>query len=113
MQILENVLDFKFMQANAKLDGDKPKIKTPITFDGLKNTINNSSVSSYDGFRMVVQKQINLNTIVSHLYAIISFPSLFCILYRNFSVVTGWDLKWLDSRYISIGLYFLLIMARS
>jgi hypothetical protein len=38
-----------------------------MTYDNLKGTINNASVSSYDGFRMVVQKQINLNAVATHL----------------------------------------------
>eukprot|EP01040_Poterioochromonas_malhamensis_P009803 gene9803-10647_t len=39
-----------------------------MSFDGLKNTLNNAGVASFDGFRMAVQKQINLNTVTSHFY---------------------------------------------
>ncbi len=54
-------------QADAKLESERPRIKAPMSFDGLKNTLNNAGVASFDGFRMAVQKQINLNTVTSHL----------------------------------------------
>ena len=54
-------------KADAKLENEKPKIKTPQSYENLKNTFNSASVSSYDGFRIAVQKQVNLNTVTSHL----------------------------------------------
>lgn len=44
------------------------KIRTPMQFENLKNILNQGYVNNYDGFRMVVQKQVNLNTVVSHFY---------------------------------------------
>ncbi len=32
------------------------------------NTLSQGSVNSYDGFRLIVQKQLNLNAAVSHFY---------------------------------------------
>lgn len=55
-------------QADAKLENEKPKIKVPQSFENLKNTFNSVSVGSYDGFRIAVQKQINLNAVTSHFY---------------------------------------------
>ena len=46
---------------------DKIKSKTPMQFENLKNTLNQGNVNVYDGFRVIVQKQVNLNTVVSHL----------------------------------------------
>lgn len=43
------------------------KVKTPMQYENLRGTLMQGSVSSYDGFRMVVQKQVNLNTVVNHL----------------------------------------------
>jgi len=42
-------------------------IKTPIQFEDLRSTLNKGSVNTFDGFRVIVQKQLNLNTVVSHL----------------------------------------------
>lgn len=42
-------------------------VRTPIQFEDLKNTLNKGSVNTFDGFRVIVQKQLNLNTVVSHL----------------------------------------------
>ena len=42
-------------------------LKTPMQFENLKHNLNQGSVSAYDGFRVIVQKQVNLNTVVSHL----------------------------------------------
>ena len=43
-------------------------IKTPMQYENLKSVLQQGTVSSYDGFRLVVQKQLNLNTVVSHFY---------------------------------------------
>lgn len=47
---------------------DVNKIKPPMQYENVKNTLSQSSVNTYDGFRVMVQKQINLNTVVSHFY---------------------------------------------
>mmetsp|Transcript_2848 Transcript_2848/g.4360 ORF Transcript_2848/g.4360 Transcript_2848/m.4360 type:complete len:323 (-) Transcript_2848:115-1083(-) len=55
-------------QADAAVEDEKSKIKTPMQFENLKNSLMVGNVNSYDGFRVMVQKQINLNTVVSHFY---------------------------------------------
>lgn len=55
-------------QADAALEKEKKKIKTPIQYENLKNSLQAGSVNTYDGFRFIVQKQVNLNTVVSHFY---------------------------------------------
>jgi hypothetical protein len=55
-------------QANALRDSNRPKIKTPADFDSCKNSFHYTSTNSYDGFRFIVQKQINLNSLVNHFY---------------------------------------------
>lgn len=42
--------------------------KSPGSFDGVKNSFHQSSVGTYDGFRFILQRQLNLNTVVSHFY---------------------------------------------
>ena len=54
--------------ANATLEGEKAKIRTPMQYENLVGTLRQGSVNTYDGFRVVVQKQVNLNTVVSHFY---------------------------------------------
>ena len=54
-------------QANAAIETQKSKIKTPPLFESIKQTIDQGSVNTFDGFRCAVQKQVNLNTVVSHL----------------------------------------------
>ena len=53
-------------QANEIRD-EKTKIKTPPSFENLKNIAQQASVNVYDGFRFQVGKPLNLNTQVSHL----------------------------------------------
>ncbi len=67
--LISNNFDFKICstKADATLEKDRPKIAAPQSFDNLKNTLASASVNSYDGFRAIVQKQVNLNTVVSHL----------------------------------------------
>ena len=43
------------------------KVKTPMQFENLRGTLMQGSANTFDGFRMVVQKQVNLNTVVNHL----------------------------------------------
>lgn len=54
-------------QAEAEIEKDRRKVKTPIQYEDLRGVLQGSSVNSYDGFRFIVQKQVNLNTAVSHL----------------------------------------------
>jgi hypothetical protein len=39
-----------------------------ISFENMKSTFQQHAVSAFDGFRLVVQKQANLNTVVTHFY---------------------------------------------
>jgi hypothetical protein len=54
--------------ADAELENDKEKVHTPLQFEYIKHTIGQGSANTFDGFRVVVQKQLNLNTIVNHMY---------------------------------------------
>jgi hypothetical protein len=54
--------------ADAELENDKEKVHTPLQFEYIKHTIGQASANTFDGFRVVVQKQLNLNTIVNHMY---------------------------------------------
>lgn len=55
-------------QANAIRENSKPRIKTPPDFEGCKNSFQYVQTNSYDGFRFIVQKQINLNSLVNHFF---------------------------------------------
>ena len=55
-------------QADAAIEAKKLKIKTPMQFSDLKNTLSQGQIGFYEGFRLATQKQINLNTVVSHFY---------------------------------------------
>lgn len=54
-------------QADNEIEDKKSKIKTPMQFENLKGQLQQGAVHSFDGFRAAVQKNINLNTYVSHL----------------------------------------------
>jgi mitochondrial import receptor subunit TOM40 len=54
-------------EADAAMARDRNKIRTP-SFDELRGLLGSGSVGTYDGFRLIVQKQVNLNTVVSHFY---------------------------------------------
>ena len=54
------------LQADAAFDNAR-RVKTPMQYENLRNSLQAGSVNTYDGFRFIVQKQINLNTVVSHL----------------------------------------------
>ena len=56
-----------FVQADAAVENDKAKIRPPMQYEDLRGTLMGASVNPYDGFRFIVQKQVNLNTAVSHL----------------------------------------------
>lgn len=55
-------------QADMAIEARKLKIKTPVQFDSLKHVLGQGHVASYDGFRIASQKQVNLNTVISHFY---------------------------------------------
>ncbi len=58
---------FTHVQADALINANKLKLKTPRQFSDQGMTLGKANVNTYDGFRLVVQKQVNLNTVVSHL----------------------------------------------
>jgi len=55
--------------ANERKDGTIPKIRTPCQFENLRQEyFSKASINTYEGFRMFVQKQINLNAVASHFF---------------------------------------------
>lgn len=66
-QIESNVPSL-IQQADDAVQENYMKIKTPPQYDQLKQIIGNNGTQTFDGFRCIVQKQINLNTTVSHFY---------------------------------------------
>lgn len=44
------------------------RFASPFLFENLGGQLRQGSVNNYDGFRVIVQKQVNLNTIASHFY---------------------------------------------
>lgn len=64
----DNSLPSLVKQADDAIEAAKAKIKTPLQFEQLKQTISSQGAQSFDGFRCAVQKQVNLNTVVSHFY---------------------------------------------
>jgi ribosomal protein L16 Arg81 hydroxylase len=53
--------------ADAALVEKKPKIKTPVQYLDIHDVLQKGNVHTFDGFRVQVQKQLNLNVVVSHL----------------------------------------------
>jgi hypothetical protein len=51
-----------------KEEEDKDKIKGAMNYSNLKNSLGGCGANTFDGFRVIVQKQVNLNTVVSHFY---------------------------------------------
>ncbi len=48
-------------------ESNKQKIRRPLTFDSVKNNLMGSAgVNSFDGFRCMVAKQVNLSTVSQH-----------------------------------------------
>ena len=45
-----------------------PIFRSPMAFENLMGVMRQGSVNNYDGFRVIVQKQINMNTVASHFY---------------------------------------------
>ena len=54
-------------QADAAIESHKAKIKVPMQYENVKNVVSQGSVNTFDGCRVSVQKQLNLDTVVSHL----------------------------------------------
>jgi len=63
----ESEIPSLIQQADDAVESNSLKIKTPPQYDQLKQIIGNNGAQTFDGFRCIVQKQINLNTTVSHL----------------------------------------------
>lgn len=57
-------------QANEAEAAARAKIRRPPQFENMRGVFGQAHVNSFDGFRCSVQKQINLNTVVSHLYVL-------------------------------------------
>lgn len=64
----ESEIPSLIQQADDAVESNSLKIKTPPQYDQLKQIIGNNGAQTFDGFRCIVQKQINLNTTVSHFY---------------------------------------------
>jgi len=54
--------------ADAEIEKNKRRVKTPQSYENMKMAPGQGAVHSYDGLRVAVQKQVNLNSIVSHFY---------------------------------------------
>lgn len=54
-------------QADAAVEAARYRVSTPMQFETLKLSLNAGRVNTFDGLRFTVQKQVNLNTAVSHL----------------------------------------------
>jgi hypothetical protein len=54
-------------QADAAVEADKFRTKSPLQLESLKSSFNSGRVNSFDGLRFAVSKQLNMNTAVSHL----------------------------------------------
>jgi len=54
-------------QADAQIEASKKRLRTPMQFSDLKQALQSGSVDTYEGFRCIVQKQINMNCAVNHL----------------------------------------------
>jgi hypothetical protein len=55
-------------QADSLLKGERKRFTTPAQFDKFAYTFSAGKVNNYDGCRFIVQKQVNLNTAVSHFF---------------------------------------------
>lgn len=54
--------------ADLELQNEIRKIRPPPAFDDFANIVSQGSVHTFDGMRLQVQKQVNLNSMVSHFY---------------------------------------------
>ena len=51
-------------------EADKNKVKPPKTYDSLMGTLSQGTVDAVDGLRVIIQKQLSLNTVVTHNYTL-------------------------------------------
>ena len=49
-------------------EAEKDTIKGTMSYNDLKGSLNQCGANTFDGLRLIVQKQVNLNTVVSHFY---------------------------------------------
>ncbi len=49
-------------------EAEKDTIKGTMSYNDLKLSLNQCGANTFDGLRLIVQKQVNLNTVVSHFY---------------------------------------------
>ena len=55
-------------QADAAIENSKAKIKPPMTFEDVGRACQAGGVDSYDGIRIIYQKQLNLNVVANHFW---------------------------------------------
>jgi hypothetical protein len=53
--------------ADRAIEEQKSKVHTPPQYENVQHLMRQGQVNGFDGFRVAVQKQINLQTVVSHL----------------------------------------------
>ena len=64
---INTTANLDFLTAHTKtIAEENSKIKTPMQFDNLKYVVQQSSMDAYDGFRLIVQKQVNMNAVAVH-----------------------------------------------
>lgn len=54
-------------QADA-ISNEVDQIKTPMQYENISNAVRGGQVNLYDGFRVAVQKQVNMQSVVTHFY---------------------------------------------
>lgn len=54
--------------ADLELQNEIRKIRTPPAYDDFAGIVSQGSVHTFDGMRLQVQKQVNLNSVVSHFF---------------------------------------------
>ena len=64
-------------QADAAIERRKSSIKTPMAFEDIGRTCQGGMLDTYDGLRLIYQKQLNLNTIVNHFWQLGSQGSIY------------------------------------
>ena len=64
-------------QADAAIERRKSSIKTPMAFEEVGRTCQGGMIDTYDGLRLIYQKQLNLNTVVNHFWQLGSQGSIY------------------------------------
>ncbi len=54
-------------QADA-INNEIDQVKTPMQYENISNAVRGGQVNLYDGFRVAVQKQVNMQSVVTHFY---------------------------------------------